>query len=571
MTYVVQRPGSTSWYYREAVPSDVEAILTARNGKKPSDAMKSLRTTDRREADRRVVVIRARQHEEWDEIRSSSASVPSIPSPSEMIRAATAHVHQGFLRVQREKLSDDLLSEGGDFAKIAADKRRKRAQVALMPSPDDIREMELLASAVSRQQRWSIAPGEGVQGERWNDLVALVTKAVQLARSDLADLMDGKDADTDYGNVIERLGGKLTTEAIAAPDEDVMSLFVIYERERLREGKRPDTLVSERKTIEHFAKFVGEAIAVKAIARSHIRDFKRALSEVPHRWTTRVELAGMQLADAARTWTEIGGQTRSARTVNREMSEVSAFFAWLANNAYVEENLATGFRTRIDKSKHKYPPYSDQQLKALFSSPLFVGSHGEKEHLPGDAEIRDWRYWLPLCALYSGARAGEIAQLDVADVRQIEGVWVFDFNDEGVATKKKLKTSSSRRIVPIHAALIALGFVEYTEQQARAKKQRVFDDLQPGPTGVWSYLPSKFWARYLHRIGMKRPGLGLHSFRHTFTDECRRTGVDEGVLKALLGHADHSQTGQYGTLATGNLRQRQKAIASISYCDLHAP
>ena len=85
------------------------------------------------------------------------------------------------------------------------------------------------------------------------------------------------------------------------------------------EGKRVDTIASERKTVEHFAKFVGKGIAVAAISRPHIRDFKRALSEVPHRWTAKPELAGMQLADAARTWASIGGATRSARTVNREV------------------------------------------------------------------------------------------------------------------------------------------------------------------------------------------------------------------------------------------------------------
>lgn len=198
MTYVVQRRGSRSWYYREAVPSDVEAILTTRTGKKPSDAMKSLRTTDRREA---------------------------------------------------------------------------------------------------------------------------------------------------------------------------------------------DTLSSERKTIEHFANFVGDRTAVAAISRAHIRDFKRALSEVPQRWTARGELAGMQLADAARTWTAMGGETRSVRTVNREVSEVSAFLAWLVRNAYTEENVATGFRTRIDKAKNKYPPYSDTELKILFSSPLFSGCHAKKVHEPGHENI----------------------------------------------------------------------------------------------------------------------------------------------------------------------------------------
>lgn len=571
MPYVVKRPGSASWYYREAVPADVKIILAARNGKSPPDAMQSLRTQDQREAERRVVVVRARQHEVWNEIRSSSSQVPNIPLSSEMIDAVTSHVHQGFLRVQRNLLRDEIAAAGGNMAEIAAQRRSKRAQVEFLPSADDERDMERLAAAVARDQGWSIAPGEGVQDERWRELVALVTKAVQIARSDLADLIEGKDANTEHGAVAERLGGRRASEVTAPSGEGILALFDVYERERLREGKSGDTLATERKIIEHFAKFVGEGRAVTAITRSHVRDFKRALSDVPHRWTAREELAGMQLADAARTWTAIGGKTRSPRTVNREVSAVSAFLAWLTDNAYVEENVAVGFRTRIDKTKHKYPPYTAAQLHTLFSSPLFVGSHPKREHQPGEEEVRDWRYWLPLCALYSGARAGEIAQLEGSDVRQIDGVWVFDFNDEGEAGGKTLKTASSRRIVPIHAALIALGFLDFVQCEAGSRSQRIFRDLEPGPRGAWSYRPSKFWARYLDRIGMKRPGLGLHSFRHTFADECRRAGVDEGVLKALLGHADHSQTGHYGTLALGNLRQRHEAIRSVSYGGLHAP
>ena len=309
--YVVKRQSSNNWYYREAVPPDVAAILTARTGSKPSDAMASLRTTDRREADRRVVAVRARQHEKWDEIRSSSVSMPDIPSPIEIIEAVTAHVHQGFLRVQREKLRDELISDGGRFAVLAAEKRQKRAQVELLPSPKDLHEMEKLAGAVARAQSWSLAPGTGVQGERWEDLVRLVTKAVQLARSDPADLMDGKDAAIEHAAVVERLGGRRRTSETSPPGETIMALFDQYEREKLKEGKRPDTIENERKVLEHFAGFVGENLAVNAVTRSQIRDFKQALSDVPHRWTTVGELSGMKLADAAKTWRSLGGHART--------------------------------------------------------------------------------------------------------------------------------------------------------------------------------------------------------------------------------------------------------------------
>ena len=492
MPYVVKRTGSDNWYYREAVPADLKAILVARNGKNPPDAMVSLRTPDQRLAERRLVAVRARQHEAWDELRSTSALVHNLPMPGEMIAAVTAHVHQGFLRVQREKLREELAAKGWNTAEIVAQRRNKRAQVEFMPSSHDVREMEHLAAAVAREKGWSIAPDDSVQVQHWNELVDLVTRAVQLARSDLADLVDGKDTDSDYGAVVKRLGGSPSPEATVAAGEDLMSLFDLYERERLREGKRPDTLVTERKVVEHFTHFVGGGVVASAISRAHVRDFKRALADVPHRWTTQDELAGLQLRDAARTWAGIGGKVRSARTVNREVSAVSAFFAWLKENAYVEENVALGFRTQIDKAKHKYPPYTDGQLKSLFSSPLFVGCSAKKEHEPGDEKVRDWRYWLPLCALYSGARAGEIAQLECADVRLIEAVWVIDFNDESDAADKKLKTASSRRVVPVHPVLIALGFLDYVRRQTSLGMRQVFSELEPGPRGDWSYRPSKF-------------------------------------------------------------------------------
>lgn len=565
MAYIVKRPGSSSWYYREAVPADVKAILRARHGKVPPDAMQSLRTTDRRAAERLAIAVRARQHEVWDELRSTSAIVPNIPSQSDMVEAVTSHVHQGFLRVQRAKLHQEVAAAGGDMARVASQRRAKRAQAELLPSAHDVAAMEQLAAAVSREKGWGLSPVVGMEGERWQSLVLLVTRAVQIARSDLADLIEGKDALVEHAAVVERLGGRRIRDT-APPGEGIAELLKIYERERLREGIRPDTVATERKILGHFAKFVGEDIAATSVERGHIREFKRALSDVPHRWTARDELAGMLLADAARAWTKIGGSTRSARTVNREISAVSAFFVWLKENAYVEENVAQGFRSRIDKVRHKYPPYTDEQLRLLFNSPLFVGSHERGKHRTGSESIRGWRYWLPLCALYSGARAGEIAQLESSDVRQIEDVWMFDFNDNGT---KKLKTTSSRRVVPVHPALITLGFLEFVHRMVRSGKRRLFEDLEPGPRGDWSYHPSKFWARYLRQIGMKEPGLNLHSFRHTFADGCRRVGVDGGVLKALLGHSDHSQTGHYGTLALGNIEQRRHAIESLRFPGLH--
>lgn len=568
MPYVVKRSEkSQNWYYRETPPADVKALLTERDGKAPADVWKSLRTSDRREADRRVVSVRAQQHAEWDAIRASRASLTWLPSTHDIIDAVTARVHEGFLRVQRRNLRDELAS-GEDLEQIAAKRRKKLVQVELLPLPSDIEEMERLAAAVARAENWDLAAGSGARGERWNDLVATVTKAVQLARADLAEITEGKLPDTSRAAVVGRLGGTKEFRATAKSGEDISSLFDRYVSEKQREGKRTDTLETERKIVNHFASFVGKQSAVNAITRADIRDFKQALSDVPHRWTVNDELSGLALREAAGKWREIGGATRSLRTVNRELSAVSAFFAWLKDNAYVDENVALGFRSRVDKAKHAYPPYSHSQLAELFRTPLFVGCDGKKEHLAGTHRILDWRYWLPLCLLYSGARTGEIAQLHCKDIREEQGVWVFDLVEGVEGDEKRLKNNSSRRIIPIHTVLMQLGFLQFVEKQLATGSKRLFPDIRPGQRGDWSYQPSKFWARYLQRIEMKVKGLGLHSFRHTFADECRRSGVDVGVIQALLGHADHSTTGGYGIIPLGTLLQRKEAVESLSYNNL---
>jgi hypothetical protein len=58
---------------------------------------------------------------------------------------------------------------------------------------------------------------------------------------------------------------------------------------------------------------------------------------------------------------------------------------------------------------------------------------------------------------------GEICQLYVADIRQEDGIYIFDVNDDG--DDKALKTASSRRKIPIHSELIKRGFIEYARSK----------------------------------------------------------------------------------------------------------
>lgn len=70
---------------------------------------------------------------------------------------------------------------------------------------------------------------------------------------------------------------------------------------------------------------------------------------------------------------------------------------------------------------------------------------------------RSQNWWLLQLLYYTGCRISEIVQLTPRDYRQIDGVWCISINDDGAKT---IKNEASRRNIPIHYELIALGVLE---------------------------------------------------------------------------------------------------------------
>ncbi len=161
--------------------------------------------------------------------------------------------------------------------------------------------------------------------------------------------------------------------------------------------------------------------------------------------------------------------------------------------------------------------------------------------------IRDGKYWIPLIALYSGMRLGEIVQLLVSDIKSDDGVTYFDIR-RGEGEKKQIKTLSSIRRVPVHKTLIELGLSDHLAAARAARpKERLFEDIKPGANGDFSHNFSKWFGRYLREVGAKTPKTTFHSFRHNFKDALVAASVPENYARMLMGHSDDGVHGLYGT------------------------
>jgi integrase len=190
---------------------------------------------------------------------------------------------------------------------------------------------------------------------------------------------------------------------------------------------------------------------------------------------------------------------------------------------------------------------------------LFTGFAADgKEYDRGERVADDWRRWIPLVCMFTGARIGEIAQLRLRDITQEQGVWFIHIRHDEAA-QQSTKSGHSRPAA-IHKTLISIGFVDHVVSRRSAangdQSALLFPQMQPDSRGQIGAAASRWWRKYLTRIGIKngRDGLGAHAFRHTLAERLRSEAeLLDNQIAVCLGHSQSTTTGGYGQLSQGTV------------------
>jgi integrase len=283
---------------------------------------------------------------------------------------------------------------------------------------------------------------------------------------------------------------------------------------------------------------------VAKINRKHVREFREALQAMPVRRSGQLRDASLP---ALRDWSNAHPEAKrvSPATVNKVLGGIQAVLVWARNNGIIPDEVpwADPFaKMRLEEEPSSREPWQLAELRALFASPVFT------EGARPAAGAGEAAYWLPLLAMLTGARLGELAPLAVADVTTDEATGIAIIKIiEDVEQGRRLKNPGSRRVVPIHPELIRLGFIVFVEQvRGGGDKARLFPLLQPGPKGGLGEAWSKWFGRYIRDIGITSRTTVFHSFRHAFKDALRAAGISEDVNDALTGHAGGGVGRSYG-------------------------
>lgn len=332
------------------------------------------------------------------------------------------------------------------------------------------------------------------------------------------------------------------------------SLLTVGEAvERFKTHKRNEWVEKTRKDYERclgwFLELVGERRPLVSLTNQDFREYFTLLAQLPSNSSKFAQFAGktgVQIAAAAR-----GDQKKLApKTAQKYLDNLKGFLNWCVDESYLDKMPAPR-RSRIAKGgngKEDRLPFTIEQLKVIFSTPQYLGHKSAgRRYEAGDMIVKDGKYWIPLLGLFTGMRLGEIVQLTVADIKQENAIPYIDVNKE--EEDKRLKTDSSARYVPIHPALVQLGFLDYVRESRKGKKvgERLFPEIEPGADGYYSNNFSKYFARHLDKVALTSRKLTFHSFRHNLTDSLVQAEVSDMLVKAILGHADHSVTASYGS------------------------
>jgi hypothetical protein len=212
------------------------------------------------------------------------------------------------------------------------------------------------------------------------------------------------------------------TQAQGAP-KALSAILAGWWREAQATGRKPSTYESYRNTVAGLIKFLDHDAASRVTPEDVVR-FK------DHRLANGV----------------------SAKTVkDSDLAALKTVFGWAVANKLLPINPAQGITIKLGKRpKLRSKGFTDKEAIDILTAALAVEP---------TTKTKAALHWVPWLAAYTGARAGELAQLRRQDVEEVNGILLLKITPEAGTVK-----TNEARIVPLHCHLRELGFATFVDR-----------------------------------------------------------------------------------------------------------
>jgi integrase len=239
--------------------------------------------------------------------------------------------------------------------------------------------------------------------------------------------------------------------------------------------------------------------------------------------------------DSFRAWLQQPERQTTSKTARDRLTWVKSLIKYAYRDLEIIDRHPWEGIEIHSQTTQKRRPWNISELNTLFAHELFT-----EYRLP-----KDWRsgadaaYWLPLLAIFTGARLSELAQLQVKDVELDYEIPFISISNLG--TNQQVKTVASIRKIPIHSELIRLGFLGYVKRLESKENSSLWIELR--------LRKNKPGGNYSNWFGQFKKSLDIsesqdfHAFRHTARSRLAEEDIPEPTIDSIMGHRISGSTG----------------------------
>lgn len=334
----------------------------------------------------------------------------------------------------------------------------------------------------------------------------------------------------------------------------ISTAFAAYVEDKKVHGNwTPKTELNVRDKISVLIELMGD-INIYDITQEKLKDVEKKLLRYPKNRKKNPEYRDLNIDEVMKmNITPVG--CISGITVSNYLTQINGFLAWAKKIYELPDWLSTLMSApNPDKAKDTTSSkavFTTQDISTIFNSSWYVMTPEERKRRDANTRLSPLnapKFWLPLMALFSGARLEEIGQLYLADFKIIDDVKCFELTSEiedeegNLKHVKSLKNIASKRVVPIHDELLKLGLWKYVQELKSKGRTRLFEELtQSGADERYTTAFSKWFNRHLKTDlnieGDAKNGVKVfYSFRHTFINYCVQHGIEDKYFERIVGH-----------------------------------